>query len=128
MNISCSLVRSGSSYYSPSSNPFDFKLRHYPDGERLRRVVVATIGHEDGRLENSPPALGIEEHVDVRLNNALLDISSVDDGWLVFEAFPVQLAVGENLLGVRLIYGDLEARGEVLVEKLEIHVNRRMNS
>ncbi len=106
----------------------DDSAANLPDGERLRRVVVATIGHEDSRLENSPPALGIEEHVELRLNNALLDTSSVDDGWLVFEAFPVQLAVGENLLAVRLTYDDPEARGEVQIEKLEIHVNRRLNS
>ncbi len=106
----------------------DDSAANLPDGERLQRVLVATIGHEDGRLENSPPALGIEEHVELRLNNALLETSLVDDGWLVFEALPAQLAVGENLLAVRLTYGDTEARGEVLVEKLEVHVNRSMSS
>ena len=106
----------------------DDSAANLPDGERLQRVLVATIGHEDSRLENVPPAIGIERHVDVRLNNALLEISLVDDGWLVFQALPAQLAVGENLLAVRLTYGDPEARGEVLVEKLEIHVNRSMSS
>ncbi len=106
----------------------DDSAANLPDGERLQRVLVATIGHEDGRLENSPPALGIEDHVELRLNNALLETSTVDDGWLVFEALPAQLAVGENLLAVRLTHGDTEARGEVLVEKLEVHVNRSMST
>ena len=106
----------------------DDSAANLPDDERLQRVLVATIGHEDGRLENEPPAIGIERHVDLRLNNALLETSSIDGGWLVFQALPVQLAAGENLLAVRLTDGDTEARGKVLVEKLEIHVNRRTSS
>ncbi len=102
----------------------DDSAANLPDGERLKRVLVATIGHEDGRLENSPPALGIEEYVELRLNNALLETSSVDDGWLVFQALPAQLASGDNLVGIRLTEVEPEARGRATIEKLEIHVNR----
>ena len=96
-----------------------------PDDERLQRVLVATIGHPDSRLENVPPAIGIERHVDVRLNNALLEISSVDDGWLVFQALPAQLATGDNLVGLKLTEMGPRAPGRVTIEKLEIHVNRQ---
>ena len=44
-----------------------------PEAERLQRVLVATIGHPDSRLENVPPAIGIERRVELRLNNALLE-------------------------------------------------------
>ena len=96
-----------------------------PDDERLQRVLVATIGHPDSRLENVPPTIGIERHVDVRLNNALLKISSVDDGWLVFRALPAQLATGDNLVGLKLTEMEPRAPGQVTIEKLEIHVNRQ---
>ena len=96
-----------------------------PDGERLQRVLVATIGHPDSRLENVPPAIGIERHVELHLNNALLEVSSVDDGWLVFKALPAQLATGENLVGLKLTEMEPRARGRVTIEKLEIHVNRQ---
>ena len=102
----------------------DDSAANLPDGERLQRVLVATIGHPDGRLENVPPAIGIERHVELRLNNALLEISSVDDGWLVFQALPAQLATGENLVGLKLTEMEPRARGRVTIEKLEIHVHR----
>ena len=102
----------------------DDSAANLPDGERLQRVVVATIGHEDGRLENSPPALGIEKHMELRLNNALLEASPVEDGWLVFQALPAQLATGDNLVGLKLTGMKQKARGRVTIEKLEIHVNR----
>ncbi|MYD51244.1 MAG: family 10 glycosylhydrolase [Dehalococcoidia bacterium] len=95
-----------------------------PEAERLQRVLVATIGHPDSRLENVPPAIGIERRVELRLNNALLETSSVDDGWLVFKARPAQLATGENLVGLKLSETRHGAQGRVTIEKLEIHVNR----
>ena len=102
----------------------DDSAANLPESERLKRVLVATIGHPDSRLENVPPAIGIERHVEVRLNNALLETSSVDDGWLVFEARPVQLATGDNLVGIKLTEMEPGARGRVTIEKLEIHVTR----
>ena len=97
-------------------------LLDLPDDARLDKIVVATIGHLEGPLENIPPATGIENRVELRLNNALLEPVSVDGAWLVFQASPAQLAPGENLVGVRLSDHDAEAPGRVWVEKLEIHV------
>ena len=96
-----------------------------PDGSRLSRVVIATIGHPDGRLHNTPPARGIADQIELRLNNARLGLPSVDGGWLVFDAHPKQFAVGSNLVGLRLAGCAAEVDGEVSVEKLEVHVQYR---
>ena len=85
---------------------------------------MATIGHPYGPLENIPLAIGIEKQIELRLNNALLDPATVKCGWLVFDASPAQLATGENLVGVRIADGDVSMIGRVLVEKLEVHVER----
>ena len=42
-----------------------------PGSERLPAVEIATIGHAGG-LMNEPPAAGIGERIEVRLNNCLL--------------------------------------------------------
>ena len=120
---------SASKYHPMRRSRSDCSSRTIPPptylmAERLQRVLVATIGHPDSRLENVPPAIGIERHVDVRLNNALLELSSVDDGWLVFQALPAQLATEDNLVGIKLTEMEPRARGRVTIEKLEIHVNR----
>ena len=95
---------------------------HLADADRLEPVVVATIGHLEGPLQSVPPALGIEQRVELHLNNALLQPVSAQGAWLVFEVTPAQLAPGENLVGVRLSDRDEEATGRVWVEKLEVHV------
>ena len=104
----------------------DESAAQLPDNERLAHVLVATIGHPDGRLENIPPAIGIEQRVEVRLNNALLDAATVKEGWLVLDATPPQLAVGENLVGVRIADGRVSMTGKVSIEKVEIHVERSL--
>ena len=98
--------------------------RQLPERDRLERVVVATKAHPDGLLENVPPAKGIEGQIELRLNNARLEPAVVEEGWLVFSADPKQLAVGDNLLGVRQASREAGAAGGVSVEKLEIHVRR----
>ena len=50
----------------------DPSAKGLPKDERLQEVIVATIGHPDSRLLNIPPAKGIENLVEARLNNALL--------------------------------------------------------
>ena len=103
----------------------DEAARDLPDSDRLERVTIATIGHPDRRLYNTPPAKGIDGQVEVRLNNALLDLEGVDAGWLVFRARPEQFAVGENLVGVSLAERDFDAGADVSIEKLEVHVRFR---
>ena len=70
---------------------------------------------------NEPPATGIAERIEVRLNNCLLERCEAVDGWLVFPVEPLLVAAGENLVGVRLVGGE-EAVSPVRVEKLELLV------
>jgi len=74
------------------------------------------------KLPNIPPARGIEKHIELRLNNILLDEPSVERGWLVFKANPNQFAIGKNLVGLRVTQRPPDARSEIQVEKLEVHV------
>ena len=87
--------------------------------------MIATKGHPRGGLRNTPPARGIEKEIEVRLNNLLLEAPRVDDGWLVFRVDPVQCAVGDNLVGVRVKSRPPGTSARLLVEKLELHVDYR---
>ena len=73
-------------------------------------------------IPNSPPAIGIENQFQVRINNILLDWPRVENGWLVFSVLPQQLAVGENLLGMCLTQRDASATEPMLIEKVQLHV------
>ncbi|MDO8685846.1 MAG: hypothetical protein Q7J78_04150 [Clostridiales bacterium] len=93
-----------------------------PDERRLEKVLVARIGHANNRLYNIPPVSGIEEHIEIRLNNILLYKATVDKGWLIYEVQPKQLATGNNLIGIRIIEQQTDMSDEITIEKLEIHV------
>ena len=100
-----------------------------PDDARLPVVIVrdCKVPLRDGgpppeNIPNSPPTKGIEKQFEVRINNLLLDPAHVDDGWLIFNVKPVQLAVGQNLLGMRLTQRDADATDAMLIEKVELHV------
>ena len=96
-----------------------------PANERLQTVTVATQAHT---LQNIPPAKGIADQIELRLNNARLGRPVVDEGWLVFTAQPNQFAVGNNLVGLRVTERSSDARDEILIEKLEVHVKYRFDS
>ncbi len=104
----------------------DASAKGLPKEERLQEVIVATIGHPDGRLLNIPPAKGIENLVEARLNNALLGKPISDGGWLVFDRLPPELfAVGPNLVGLRLTRPRPKTAESILIEKLEVEVRYR---
>jgi len=69
---------------------------------RLPSVVVATIGHPNGRLENIPPEKSIEQQIELRLNNILLPRPTTSKGWLEFSENPKQFARRHNLVGLRI--------------------------
>lgn len=91
-----------------------------PYHQRLQVVTVATKAHS---LQNIPPAVGIGHQLELRLNNTLLHLPVIEKGWLVFSALPNQFAVGNNLIGLRVTDRAPDAQAEILIEKLEVHVN-----
>ena len=95
-----------------------------PEDERIERTPIRIWRGKD-ILYNAPPSKGIEDRIELRLNNALLGRPMVDEGWLVFAAQPDQFAVGSNLVGLRVTERPPETREEVSVEKLEVQVQYR---
>ena len=102
----------------------DPEAENLPDDQRLQSVTVATIGHPD-TLQNIPSAKGIEDQIEVRVNNILLETPTVEEGWLVFVVQPKFLAVGDNLVGLRVTERSADAQHQILIEKLEIHLEYR---
>ena len=102
----------------------DPEAENLSDDDRLQRVTVATIGHPD-TLQNTPAAKEIEDQIDVRINNILLGTPMVEEGWLVFAVQPKFLAVGDNLVGVRVTERPADAQHQILIEKLEVHLEYR---
>jgi len=94
------------------------------EDQRLQPVTVATIGHP-GTLQNTPAAKGIEDQIEVRVNNILLGTPTVEEGWLVFAVQPKFLAVGDNLVGVQVTERSVDAQHQILIEKLEVHLEYR---
>ena len=74
----------------------------------------------------------LDLRVEVRLNNILLDTPRAETvetpkgdafkNWLIFTVAPRYLAVGANLVGVRLSQRLPAIFGRVQIEKLELHV------
>ena len=102
----------------------DPEAENLSDDERFQPVTVATIGHP-GTFQNTPAAKGIEDQIEVRVNNIFLGTSVVEEGWLVFAVQPKFLAVGDNLVGVRVIERAPNVQHQILIEKLEIHLEYR---
>ena len=111
----------------------DPEAENLSDDDRLQRVTVATIGHPD-TLQNTPAAKEIEDQIEVRINNILLETPRVEEGWLVFAVQSKFLAVGDNLVGVRVSgcgrgipapMHSPDAQHQILIEKLEVHLEYR---
>ena len=97
-----------------------------PASGRLKKVTYPGARFSDshilGRTYNLPPRRGIETHTELRLNNMLLAVPTVREGWLVFNARPRQFAVGKNLLSLRVTGRDREVP-PLLIEMLEVHLD-----
>jgi len=89
--------------------------------ERLEQAVIEGFMNH----KNIPPAIGIEEFIEVRVNNILLAPAKVEGGWLVFTVQPQQLTVGDNLVGVKVTKRPPDVRDKIIIEKLELHINYR---
>ena len=99
----------------------DPEAEKLPDGERLKTALLWTyLPH---KAVNQPPARGIAEKIEVRLNNLLLGEVSTEDGWLTFPVRARQVAPGENLIGIRLKDVPERSGGTIRVEKVELHLD-----
>lgn len=63
----------------------DPAAQNLPEDERIERAAIRIWRGKD-TLYNAPLAKGIEDRIELRLNNALLGRPTVDQGWLVFTA------------------------------------------
>lgn len=90
--------------------------------QRLKEVIMASHDRPNRTRLNIPPAKGIEKQIELRLNNILLGPVTVEDGWVVFPAKVNQLAMGSNLVGVRINERSLAANESVTIEMLEVQV------
>jgi hypothetical protein len=94
-----------------------------PEEARIEAGLIRPAPYRNEEdLLTIPMARGTLEHLEIRLNGALLAPSSVEEGWLVFSASPQQFAVGENLVGLRVLERPPIVRDAISVEKLEVHV------
>ena len=101
----------------------DPAAKHLPGADRLERPkedLPSSFG-----IQDMPPAKGIETKIEVRINNLLLGPAHVERGWLVFPAKAQQLAVGDNLVGVRVTERPSDVQEETVIEKLELHIKYR---
>lgn len=95
----------------------DPSAKDLPSNARLEKV-------EDkwSRIDHIPPENGIEELIEVRINNLLLGPAKVEGGWIVFPVETRQLAVGKNLVGVRITKRPTDGKEEIIIQKLELHI------
>ncbi len=94
------------------------------------RIAISDEAGEALSAEERLEKLG--SGVEVRMNNILLDIPRTETvetskgdafkNWLVFTVAPRYLAVGANLVGVRLNQRLPGVLGPVQIEKLELHI------
>ena len=99
------------------------KSRKHPPVMVRDRLVPERVGGPGPEPHwTSGMARGMEKRVEVRINNLNLGTARVDSGWLAFDVKPDQLALGKNLVGVRVADRPAEIFEEVLIEKLELTV------
>ena len=84
-----------------------------------RALVVGSMRKH--RLYTIAPARDIVKKIELRINNLLLQEPRAESGWLLFDINPRQLAVGENLIGVRVKDRDSDIK-PLVIEKLELSV------
>lgn len=110
---------------SPRLSPVPKEKNH-----QIQRAVIRDWGiplrpgkENQKFLYNAPAKKGIENIVEIRINNSLISSSRIYEGWLVFEARPEQFALGENLIGIRVTERNQKTNKTILIEKLEVDVD-----
>jgi hypothetical protein len=101
----------------------DVAAEGLPEDLRIARTYLWTMKLHPAK--NEPPLKGIERRIEVRVNNLKLELPRVEEGWLIFDLRPQQLAWGENLIGVRVSNHPPDHRQEIRIEKVELKVGYR---
>ena len=109
----------------PATAQLGKESKHQPVLVRDYIVPKRRRGPEPAPHWTSPPALGIQQLLQVKLNNLPLGHARLDRDWLAYQVKPEQLAQEENLLGLRLSGHAPRIRERVLAEKIELRVKYR---
>lgn len=98
-----------------------------PASRRLETVIVGnyTRSKPEPSSLNKPAAQGTEKKIECRINNLPLPPASVEDGWLVYRVNPRQLALGDNLIGLKLTAPEAGRNTQILIERVEMDVRYR---
>ena len=91
------------------------------------RSALPTPWRHNGEGFYGPPATGYEKTIEVRINNLLLKSPRVEHDWLLLDVQPIQLAVGDNLLGISWKSADATQKQSLQVELVELDVNYKSN-
>lgn len=96
-----------------------------PHGDRIERALISLFKNVN-HLYNSPPRKGIEKRLEVRINNLLLGVPDIENGWFVYRGLdPDIFAVGTNLVGVRVNGRPHGVNAPMTIEKLELDIDYR---
>ena len=89
--------------------------------QKVDSVTINSFWDRGGQ-KTSPARKDVADRLELRVNNMLLERSTVENGWFQFTPDPAVFAVGENLVGILVQGRDLQSRA-MTVEKLEVHVS-----
>ena len=93
--------------------------------ERRIYEELVRIGFDGKRDFAVPPMKGIEDGLRVRMNGVILERPTALKGWLVYRLKPAQLALGRNVVGLKVKGRSAESHDDISIEKLEISVTYR---
>ncbi|MBI82770.1 MAG: hypothetical protein CMJ81_06215 [Planctomycetaceae bacterium] len=96
-----------------------------PDEGRIERALISLFKNIN-HLYNGPPRKGIEQRLQVRINNLLLAEPVIENGWLVYRGLdPAVFAPGANLVSLQIERRPPAVHEAMTVEKLELNVDYR---
>jgi len=92
-----------------------------PEDQKIEKTLIQQFRQVD-YYYNDPPLKVIKEQLEMRFNNVPLGKPVIEHGWLVYPVQPQVVALGENLVGLRVIGVRAASGDEIVLEKLELHV------
>ena len=92
-----------------------------PWKDRIHPEPVTICTHSSRNCAE-PPVRAIQHDLRARVNGVVLGEPALQEGWLVYDVKPVQLALGRNVVALKLQDGHRTWGDQITVEKLEIEV------